>query len=246
MKVLNRRAIVALVLGLVLITAVGCVRVELPEPGYETTDESLSAGAATEITASIDMGAGELDVTGDAGAGKVMEATFEYSPSSWRPEVDYDVSSGEGRLSVRTPSHLDWRPLRGTHYQWFVALTGELPLDLSVNMGAGESDIDLSGTDLRRLKVNLGAGDATIDLSGDWTHDADIDVTAGAGALTVRVPADVGVRIRGFEGGIGEFRADGFSEDGDSVVNDAYGDSDVTFEITLSRGVGEVVVETID
>lgn len=246
MKAMKVRAVAALVSGLVLVTTAGCVRVELPEPKYETADEAVNAGTATEIRASLDMGAGELHVSGTAPSGKVMEAAFEYSPPSWRPVVDYDVTAGVGRLSVRTPSHLDWRPLRGTRYVWDVALTDELPLDLSVNMGAGESTIELAGTDLRRLKLNLGAGDTTIDLSGKWTHDAEIDVTAGAGELVVRVPADVGVRIRGYKGGIGEFRADGFSPDGDAVVNDAYGDADVTFEITVSRGVGEVRVETVE
>jgi hypothetical protein len=156
------------------------------------------------------------------------------------------VDSGLGRLAVSTPAKVDLRPLRDMHYVWDVALSSGLPLDLSVQMGAGRADIDLRGTDLRRFQMDLGAGDATVDLSGDWIHDAQVWITTGAGELTVRVPADVGVRLRGHKDGIGEFNADGFRADGDALVNDAYDDADVRFELTLVRGVGTVNVETID
>lgn len=244
MKNREVRLIAVLAAGLALATVTGCVRVELPDPDYETTTERVEAGSATELEAEIDMGAGDLDITGDATG--AMEATFEYGPASLEPEVDYTVNSGTGRLAVSTPAKVDLRPLRDMHYVWDVALSSGLPLDLSVQMGAGRADIDLRGTDLRRLQMDLGAGDATVDLSGDWIHDAQVWITTGAGELTVRVPADVGVRLRGHKDGIGEFNADGFRADGDTLVNDAYDDADVRFELTLVRGVGTVNVETID
>ena len=244
MRETGLRAITALVIALALVTATGCVRVELPDPGYETRTERVNAGSATALEVEIDMGAGQLDVSG--GAAGAMDATFEYGPAALDPHVDYAVDAGTGRLSVRTPNKVELRPFRDMHYVWDVALTDDLPLELAVRMGAGESDLDLRGTDLRRLSLDLGAGDATIDLSGDWAHDIDVRVAAGAGELTVRVPAGVGVRVRGHKDGIGEFTADGFRTDGNALVNDAYDDADVRFELTLSRGVGSVNVETID
>jgi hypothetical protein len=244
MKKTMLRGGAVLAIGLALVISVGCVRVELPDPGYETKTETVDAGAATEVTASIDMGAGELDVTG--GATGLMKGTFEYSPESWKPEVDYEVTGGEGRLSVRSPRQLDIRPLRTTHYVWDIALADDMPFDLAVNMGAGEADLDLRGVDVRRLDVNLGAGETTIDLSGVRRHDADITVATGAGSLTVRVPADVGVRIRGLEDGIGDFTAEGFTHDGDALVNQAYDDAGVRLEIRLTRGIGEIIVEAVE
>lgn len=244
MKDGRMRLIAVLALASALMTAAGCVRVELPVPDYETTTERVDAGGATELQAEIDMGAGDLDITGDATG--AMEATFEFGPESLEPKVDYTVDSGRGRLSVSTPAKVDLRPLRDMHYVWDVALASGLPLDLSVQMGAGRADIDLRGTDLRRLQMDLGAGDATVDLSGGWVHDADVWITTGAGELTVRVPADVGIRLRGHKDGIGEFNAEGFRADGDALVNDAYDDADVRFELTLVRGVGTVNVETVE
>jgi hypothetical protein len=45
----------------------------------------------------------------------------------------------------------------------------------------------------------------------------------------------VGVRVRA-EGGLGKINAEGLQREGDSYVNDAYGDSDVTNEATSKAG----------
>lgn len=238
------RALAVSVLGLALVASTGCVRVELENGGYDTTTERVSAEGATEVEASLDMGAGQLNVTG--GADDLMNAEFEFSDSRWEPEVEYEVSGDTGELRVKTPSNIGGFPRSNSRYVWDVALTDDLPLVLRVNMGAGEADFDLRGLDLRDLHVNLGAGESTIDLSGEWSHDLVADITTGAGELTLRVPANVGVRIVGHRDGIGTYSAQGFKQDGDALVNDAWEAADVRFEIELRRGVGEVTIETVE
>ena len=217
---------------------------ELYDGGYDTTNERGEAEGDTEVEASIDMGAGKLIVTGDAD--DVMDAEFEFGDPSWEPEVSYNVTNGKGELEVDTPSGLKTFPSGNTRYEWDIALGNTLPLDLSVNMGAGEVDLDLRGLDVRKLRVNLGAGESTIDLSGVWSNDLTADINTGAGELTLRVPANVGVRIVGYRDGLGSYRADGFEQDGDALVNDAWETADVKFEIELTRGLGEVTVETVE
>lgn len=238
------RMCAVIALGLVASVMVGCVRVEMPAAAYTTDSDRITAGDATELTAAIDMGAGKLSIAG--GAGELMAGEYEFTRAEWRPEVDYSVSSGEGKLTVRQPSDPSVGFIGNYRYAWDIALTDDLPLDLAVNMGAGEADLDLRGTDLRLLSVNLGAGDTTIDLSGSWAHDVTADVNAGAGTLTLRVPAQVGVRIVGYQDGLGSYRADGFAQDGDALVNDAYETAEVRFDIVLRRGLGEVTVETVE
>lgn len=241
-KVLRVLGVTAL--GLTLVASAGCVRVDLGEGGYDTKTESVLAEGATQVEAKLDMGAGELLVSGDAD--DLMNAEFEYSHSNWEPEVEYEVSGETGDLRVKTPSNSGNIPLGNTRYAWDIRLSNELPLTLDVDMGAGEADLDLRGLDLRDLRLDLGAGEATVDLSGDWSNDLTADITAGAGELTLRVPANVGVRIVGMRDGIGSYSADGFERDGDALVNDAWDTADVKFEIELRRGVGEVTVETVE
>lgn len=234
----------AALLGLALLATTGCVRVELEEGGYNTDKKTVAAEGATEVEAEINMGAGELDVSG--GAAELMDAEFDYSHDSWKPEVAYEVDGGTGRLEVKSPNKLNTFPSGNTRYSWNIKLGGELPLKLAVNMGAGEATLDLRGLDLRDLSVNLGAGETTIDLSGDWAHDLAAEIEAGAGELTVKVPANVGVRIVGYRDGLGSYNANGFAQDGDALVNDAWDTATVKFEIELRRGLGEVTVETVE
>lgn len=229
--------------ALTALTASGCVRVELQEPQRGTASDRITRDGATELTASIHMGAGRLNVTG--GADDVMDAAFEFSDEAWRPEVHYSVDGGEGTLSVESPTRPRIDLSGQMHYEWDIALANDLPLALSVAMGAGESELDLGSLDLRRLRVDMGAGDATIDLVGAPQNDLSAEINAGAGAITLKVPADVGVRIIGYQDGIGTYHADGFTQDGDALVNDAYGDAPVSFDIVLRRGLGEVTIETV-
>jgi len=241
-----RRMTVACAIAMAALTAVtasGCVRVELPEPRQGTANDHITRDGATELTASINMGAGRLTVTG--GADDLMDATYEFSDEAWRPEVHYSVDAGEGRLSVESPTRPRIDLSSQMRYEWNIALADDVPLALSVAMGAGESELDLGSLDLRRLDVDLGAGDATIDLAGTPQHDLSAEINAGAGAITLKVPADVGVRIVGYQDGIGTYRADGFTQDGDALVNDTYGVAPVSLDIILRRGLGDVTVETI-
>lgn len=240
------RVLVAAALGMSLFAAAGCVRVDLPESENESVSERIETGSATEIDATIDMGAGELDVVG--GDTDAFEGTFEFSQPSWEPEVSYEVSDGTGELSVETPDGkgFDFSLNEDSFYAWDLRLPTGLPMNLSVNMGAGEADLDLRGCDVRELSVDLGAGDTSIDLSGEWSNDLTASINAGAGKLELKVPANVGVRLVGYRDGIGTYSADGFAQDGDALVNDAWDTAEVRFEIELRRGIGEVIVKTVD
>ena len=71
-------------------------------------------------------------------------------------------------------------------------------------------------------------------------------VTAGAGEVTVRLPSDVGVRVSGRSEGIGEWDFDGFRQDGEYLVNDAYGSTATSIELDVQRGIGKVTLELVD
>jgi len=239
-----RRAAAALAMGAVLVATAGCVRVELPEDEYQSASEQIEVGEATELEASIDMAAGKLTVTG--GAAGAVDADFDFGRPTWRPLVEYDPVDGTGRLSIRTPQVATFGPKGNLRYEWRIALSDELPLNLDVDMGAGEVDLDLRGTRLRDIRVDLGAGDSMIDLSGGWADDVTGEINTGAGTLTLKVPADVGVRIVGYQDGLGTYRADGFAQDGDALVNRAYETAEVRFDLVLRRGIGDVTIETVE
>lgn len=254
----GRKLAIALALvvvaGLTVVAGTGCRRVPISDverPGVfgenalEFADE-VSLDGAEQLVADIEMGAGTLDLDGTARADRALEGSYRYTDEGWAPVVDYEVMNGEGRLDLSQRDIGAPRLVGSIVNEWDVALPSDVPMGLRVGMGAGESRLDLRGTQVRSLTLTLGAGESSVDLSGAWDHDVEADITAGVGELNLRVPADVGVRIWGRNEGIGDYRVDDeFRRDGDYYVNRAWDDAEVRMDIKIQRGVGEVSVESV-
>jgi hypothetical protein len=117
---------------------------------------------------------------------------------------------------------------------------------LRVKNGAGEIYLDVGGSPtLERLDVSAGAGEVEVDLRGRWDHDLDANIRGGVGRITVKLPSDVGVKVDASKG-IGHISADGFMKDGGDYVNEAYGKSDVNISLDIRAGVGEIILDLDD
>lgn len=248
----------ALVAGVVIVSLAGCYRQRLPEDqrvylgdggstGTWTTDSpAIPLAGATSLEATVRMAAGELTLK--SGGSNALDGVFQYRPKAFKPQVSYEVvdaATGIGRLTVEQ-SEFRADMLGNGKNDWSVRLATGVPLDLNVDLGAGEAVVKLGGLDVRDLTMNMGAGDATVDFSGAWSHDVSARIQAGVGRLTLRLPQDVGVRVSGGKPGIGEFVADdGFTADGDTFVNRAYGQTTTAIEISVKQGIGEIRLETV-
>lgn len=197
---------------------------------------------ARSVFAELQLGAGELNVTG--GADALMEADFAYNVADWKPRVKYEVTGDTGKLSVKQSSGQGVNLGGDVRNEWEVRLNDEVPTDLRVEIGAGESDLDLDSLALEGLDLQIGAGTTTVDLTGDYEQDLDASIQGGVGEATVMLPSEIGVRARA-EGGLGNINAEGLQKEGDSYVNDAYGDADVTLEVDVQGGVGQINLEVV-
>ena len=173
-----------------------------------------------------------------------MEGDFSYNVADWKPQVDYEVSGEQGDLTVEQGSGDDGRLGGGARNEWDVRFSDDVPTDLVVEMGAGESDLDLDSLILTGLDLQVGAGKTTVDLTGDYAEGFDARIQGGVGEATVLVPSKAGVRVRA-DGGLGKINAEGFQREGDAYVNDAYGDSEVTLNVDVQGGVGTINLEVV-
>jgi len=203
-----------------------------------TESQTVKLGDAKSARVEIDMPAGELSV--GPGAKELLEADFSYRSPSSRPEVEYNVSEGQGRLTIRQPSSVHGRG--SGHNAWDLHLSNKVPLELKVDQGAGRARLTLGGLSLSRLDVSIGAGETIVDLTGDWKNDLTANIDGGVGRATVRLPSDVGVRATA-HGGIGAINVHGLKKDGDAYVNEAYGKSPITLTVQVAGGVGEINLE---
>jgi len=203
----------------------------------QTTTElnkTVELEGAESAQVDLKMGAGKVTVQG--GAEGLMDATFAYTVTDWKPIVDYVVKDNEGALSIRQPSGTSSTIGTGSKNEWDIRLNSTTPIDLTLNTGAGDTDMDLSNMMVRSLSVDAGAssttikaspsamtslnvsggvGETVLDLTGDWKNNADIQVSGGVGSIKVTVPRNVGVTINA-KRGLGAIDAQGFTKDGNT------------------------------
>ena len=253
----RRRLVVFLLLFVLALSAASCGRrIDVGET--QTREEAVAQQDASRVEVDLRMGAGRLDVS--VGGQELMEATFTYDVHEWEPIVTYNVNDGVGQLEVSQPEIEEIGiPDDDIDYQWELRFSEEVPLEMEVNLGAGQSDLDLANLDLRSLRMNTGAGDVEVSLGGgldtfrmetgageinlnlanDWERDLQAELRGGVGSVTVLLPCKVGTRVT-VRQGIGSIKASGLSQSGDTYTTDAFGESEVTLDITIEGGIGEV------
>ena len=195
---------------------------------------TIERQGAKSVHTAIEMGAGELSVSG--GSANLLDASFDYRGSSATPNVDYHVDDGKGDLTVSegdSDSHLHTT----SDNSWTLHLAKDLPMELKVDMGAGEGRLQLRELDLTNLEINMGAGSVDLDLTGDRKQDLRADIQGGVGRAEIRLPKKVGVVVNA-SGGIGTVVAHGLKHEGGEYTNDAYGKSPITIHLNVQGGVG--------
>lgn len=232
----------AVLLFLLTITITGCIGTIDVGP-TQTESQSIELGDAQTAEANINMGIGDLSIGG--GAGSLMDAEFTFNIEDWRPEVTYEIRNGEGRLTVEQPdntSDISSIPNDSVTYEWDLRFANDVPLDMTVDLGAGTSKLVLGDLWLTRLNVNMGVGESEIDLTGNWRESATITVEGGVGTTTIKLPNNVGVRVT-TSTGIGTVDVYGLIRNGDVYTNALYDQSDVQLDVTVSGGVGTIRID---
>ncbi len=229
--------IVLLAAVITLLAISGCGRISpFARIGeLQTRTESVELDGANAERVEIQMGAGELDVSG--GASELLQAKFTYNVASLEPQVKH---SG-GMLSVRTPHASNGLPplrnLDEYRYKWDLHFNDHVPMDLSVDMRTGGAQLNLGSLSLTRLDLKTGLGPATVDLTGDWQNDLNATISGGLGDLTLRLPRSACVRV-GIEHGVSSVDTQGLVKDGDRYINDACGEAQATLNIDVEGVVG--------
>jgi CYTH domain-containing protein len=193
---------------------------------------------AKSVRATLDMGAGELNLSG--GSSHLLESDFDYRSSSGAPIVDYTVSGTTGDLRISqedTDSHI--RTTTDNH--WTLHFANDIPLEIKIDMGAGRGNLRLRDIDVTRLNLDMGAGQVDVDLTGDRKSDLTADIEGGVGEANIRLPKNVGVIVNA-SGGLGTISAHGLKHDGDEYTNDLYGKSPVTIHLKVAGGVGTITL----
>ncbi len=258
----NRRMSLMLVAAvLVLVGAIAGKEIANNHTGNSPVtieSRSVNAGNASHVVARLMMQPGNLQIQG--GVGHLLDARFVYQPAAWRPSVSYRVTGSRGELAVRQP-HL--QSVTSSQNTWNIGLSDRMPMNLEVTSGPGNATlslrplvlstltmvagpgnvtIDAGSPSLRALKITAGPGNLTINLNAPWKHNVAATIDGGIGNTTLRLPTTIGAQVT--VQGMGRVTAPDFARQGDSYVNAAFGKTKVDVHVSLTAGIGNVVLTT--
>jgi hypothetical protein len=123
---------------------------------------------------------------------------------SYYGDLAFDVNASNDRANVRIDSR--WSGFTfgslGGGEKWDIGLNTKPAYNVTLDMGSGGSNLDLSQLTLTGGTLNMGSGGVELRLpaSGKYT----LRVDGGSGSLNIRVPGDVGLRVE-YQRGSGGF-----------------------------------------
>lgn len=190
-----------------------------------------------ETSVKLSFGAGELKVS--PGAKNLIDGTALYNVEDLKPEIIEDGAD----ITIKQGNFEGLPPFEGMKNQWDLQL-GKSPMDLVIEVGAYDGDLELGGLSLKSLNINDGASDVELSFSEpNLVEMSQFNYTTGASDVNIAGLANANFKTFVFNGGAGDFTLD-FSGDlqRDATVSIDSGFSDLT--LVIPAGVNAVV--TID
>ncbi len=203
----RRSPILGALLGLVTIGAAVLLIAAAPSLGLTPSTDVVTetfrepVGLAETATVQLDLSVADASIEALAGE-NLIEAEIAH-----RGEIGFTVS-GETSKTVRLHQvdepfgfRINWP--EANQLRWDVGLTGEIPLDLSIDCGVGRAEIDLGDLQIAEFNLDMGVGDVLLSLPDmDSVYDATIH--GGVGRLEIHIAdgAAIALDVRGDVGDI--------------------------------------------
>ncbi len=216
----------------------------LPTPQFTVEDFSAPLDSAETAQVVLDFDQGNLTIVPLADPENLFEAEVRHNANV--TFHDTGSSSRTLRLELDTIGSLNFiNFFEEQKTSANIGLSGDVPVDLRVNIGAGNATLDLSGLEITNLKADSGSSNIVVTLPGGGFP---VDISSGSGSLTITqvsggeldMKADVGsgkVSLTLAEGASGEVKLT--SGSGGITLNIPQG---VAVRITGTTGSGSVNV----
>lgn len=132
-----------------------------------TITRTVPLNGATSVETILNMHSGELEVTGGSLPTNMVEGTFTYNVSRWKPDIDHSFSGLSAEVEIEQPSHWwsagSWR----ARNEWLVELNETVPVKLKADLKSVKSSFNLKDTTLESFDVSTTSGNLNADLSGE-------------------------------------------------------------------------------
>ena len=158
--------------------------------------------ASDETRLSLSFGAGKLKLS--PGAKNLVDGTALYNVKDLKPQV----SKNGGQIEIRQGNFAGLPPFEGMENEWDLQL-GKSPMDLVIEAGAYNSEMELGGLSLKSLAIKDGASDVTLSFSvPNLVAMSEFSYTTGASDVTLNGLANANFKTFVFNSGAGNYNID--------------------------------------
>jgi hypothetical protein len=225
------------------VVALGISYAQGPSPAAAGTRESLSYPIRDAKRAEVRLSPA-VGVVHLASSGSTTELL---TGSTWvgggmRVAKDFSAQGENSLLNIHAEGAGVFFPTLGPPGQptWDLHLTPALPVDLTIDMGAGQSVVDLTGTKVYNLRVSQGVGQTVVYLPRNGVVRASLSTAIGE--TIVVIPPGVAARIHAGTAIVARNIPSSFVRDGDNYTSPGYAGATDKVDLELDLAIGSLSV----
>ncbi|MDD1693928.1 MAG: toast rack family protein [Methanoregula sp.] len=207
---------------------------------------TFSLDNATAGDVELTLGAGGLSLQGGTPENVLMETTVFSKAAEWQPDIVQTTNASRKSVTITDKGHKgkEWFSVDSPN-RWEIGLNDNVPVRLDVNVGAGDTTLNLGTLNIETLAVHTGAGDTTVDLAGYHGGRFDAGIKNGIGDITLRIPRESNMRVLVHSHGIGDITNHGLVQSDGSFVTEGFNSSLAVTEIIVNQGIGSISIEAV-
>ena len=233
-------AILALLLLAGIVAGVLAVGGVVAPPASQTIEWSPD-GRVTWLEASLSPAVGALTIDDIRQGDELLTGRINYRQGAAIDEVK-NLEAGRATYRLSWAGSQMLNPINQTSLpDWQISFSRDVPLELQVEIGAGEASLDLSELQVTDLSVDVGAGRTVV-----YFPNTSLSATLnnGVGETLLYLPKNADIDIRTDNGLTHLSMPSGFTQIGDESYEYASGIKEsARISIHVEQGVGQVRVE---
>lgn len=245
----RRRNWLTMILGLLVVLAVLAGSLWYSgiwlSPTALTTGEAVSfvSQQATSARLELKPGAGSLNINDQAATGSLLSGVIPESTESWK--IDQELTQAGGQATIKLSANGNqvlYTGSRQNQTNWQLGITPSLPVELAIDLGAGEAKLDLAKLQVGNLNYDFGVGALTLGLPEGSALTGQLD--GGIGFLTIQVPANVGLQVQADTGLVIRSFPPGYTKLGENLYRSPnYDAAAIKVDLKINLALGQVIIK---
>jgi hypothetical protein len=233
-----------ILVGVALIMTIWVVTAEAPSARVVKSSEFSISPESNFVSAAdirIAGGAGDFFISSRK-QDQILVSKLDSSISTITKENSLVGDIQHIGLTMKSNKLIEWLGAGSIKNAWNVNLSQDMPIDLSINNGASNTDIDVMESRIQKLNVNIGASSLRIKL-GDIEDKVLVDLKSGASSVLIRVPSSSGIKVT-LDGGLNSSNLADIEKTGSNTYESFdYANAVKKIEIAANIGVSSFTIE---